>query len=350
MLELPSKASNPPRSLSHSHSHSLSTDLKASVSLMAEPEGKPEPKEVEENPEPPLIYKTWILKVSIHCEACKRKVKRVLKDVEGVYETDIDLKQQKVVVKGNVESETLIKKLLKTGKHAELWPEKGKSKGKSKKKEKNSDSESSDESSGHEDEKEKVKFEVQDPTKNGDPAGKIIGGSGDSQAKQPGTAPAGDGQTSGGGGKKKKKKKKKKSGGGGGGNASVEAPGGHPANGVPPAGADPGHLEPGPQPAPGPLPIIANESPPRHFVTQYAPHYIAHPVYSVRYSTAYATCSQPQRESYYATPQQYSYAYVHPGVRPQLDSPPSDFEPYSSHPSDSLEIFSDENPNGCSIV
>lgn len=89
---------------------------------MAEPEAKPEPKEVEEIAEPPLIYKvvsisatlfcksithpffnlslygfsvddsvifsflfhqTWILKVSIHCEACKRKVKRVLKDVEG---------------------------------------------------------------------------------------------------------------------------------------------------------------------------------------------------------------------------------------------------------------------------
>lgn len=350
MLELPSKASNPPQSLSHSHSHSLSrTDLKASVPLMAESVAKPEPKEVEENPEPPLIYKTWILKVSIHCEACKRKVKRVLKDVEGVYETDIDLKQQKVVVKGNVESETLIKKLLKTGKHAELWPEKGKSKGKSKKKEKHSDSESSDESSGHEDEKEKVKFEVQDPTKNGDAAGKIINGDGGGQAKQPGNPPAGDGQTSGGGGKKKKKKKKKKSGGVGG-NAGGEAPGDPPANGVPPSGPVSGHSEPGPQSAPGPHPIIANESPPRHFVTQYPAHYLPHPVYSVRYSTAYATCSQPQRESYYATPQQYSYAYVHPGVRPELDPPPSDFEPYSSQPSDSLEIFSDENPNGCSIV
>lgn len=254
-----------------------------------------------------------------------------------------------MVVKGNVESETLIKKLLKTGKHAELWPEKGKSKGKSKKKEKHSDSESSDESSGHEDEKEKVKFEVQDPTKNGDAAGKIINGDGGGQAKQPGNPPAGDGQTSGGGGKKKKKKKKKKSGGVGG-NAGGEAPGDPPANGVPPSGPVSGHSEPGPQSAPGPHPIIANESPPRHFVTQYPAHYLPHPVYSVRYSTAYATCSQPQRESYYATPQQYSYAYVHPGVRPELDPPPSDFEPYSSQPSDSLEIFSDENPNGCSIV
>ncbi|XP_022150753.1 heavy metal-associated isoprenylated plant protein 36-like [Momordica charantia] len=226
---------------------------------MAEPEAKPEPKEVEEIAEPPLIYKTWILKVSIHCEACKRKVKRVLKDVEGVYETDIDLKQQKVVVKGNVESETLIKKLLKTGKHAELWPEKsdskGKKKGKSKKKEKQSDSESS----GNEDEKEKVKFEVQvtDPTKNGEAAGKINDDGG--QAKQPETSTTGGGQTSGGGKKKK-------------------------------------------------------------------------------------------NESHYATPQQYSYAYVHPGVQTEFDPPPSDYEPYLSQPSGSLEIFSDENPNGCSVV
>ncbi|XP_023537434.1 heavy metal-associated isoprenylated plant protein 36 [Cucurbita pepo subsp. pepo] len=322
---------------------------------MAEPEAKPELKEIEEHAEPPLVYKTWILKVSIHCEACKRKVKRVLKDVEGVYETDIDWRQQKVVVKGNVESETLIKKLLKTGKHAELWPEnsdsKGKKKGKSKKKEKQSDSESSDESSGHEDEKEKVKLEVQDPTKIGDTAGKITDDGSGGQAKQPGSAPVGDGQTSGSGGKKKKKKKKKKSsGGGGGGNAGGEAPGDASAIGAPPPGPTPGLPEPGPQPLTGPLPILANESSPRHFVTQYAPHSFTHPLYSVRYSTAYATCSQPQPESYYATPQQYSYAHVHPGVRHEFDIPPSDYEPYSSQPSDSLEIFSDENPNGCSIV
>lgn len=51
MLELPSKASNPPQSLSRTE------QLKPSVPLMAEQEPKPEPKEVEENLEPPLIYK-----------------------------------------------------------------------------------------------------------------------------------------------------------------------------------------------------------------------------------------------------------------------------------------------------
>ncbi|XP_057475725.1 heavy metal-associated isoprenylated plant protein 36-like [Actinidia eriantha] len=70
----------------------------------------------------PLNYQTWVLKVSIHCEGCKRKVKKVLQSIDGVYTTTIDLQQHKVTVTGNVEAETLIKKLIKAGKHAEVWP------------------------------------------------------------------------------------------------------------------------------------------------------------------------------------------------------------------------------------
>ncbi|CAI9102143.1 OLC1v1000364C2 [Oldenlandia corymbosa var. corymbosa] len=65
----------------------------------------------------------WILKVSIHCEGCKRKVKKLLHQVEGVYDSEIDTKQQKVTVIGNVDANTLLRKLNKAGKHAELWPE-----------------------------------------------------------------------------------------------------------------------------------------------------------------------------------------------------------------------------------
>ncbi|KAJ0980674.1 hypothetical protein J5N97_008929 [Dioscorea zingiberensis] len=71
----------------------------------------------------PLKYQTWVLKVSIHCEGCKRTVKKTLQNIDGVYKTTIDSQQHKVTVTGNVSAETLIKKLLKTGKHAELWPE-----------------------------------------------------------------------------------------------------------------------------------------------------------------------------------------------------------------------------------
>ncbi|KAL2941012.1 Heavy metal-associated isoprenylated plant protein 36 [Bienertia sinuspersici] len=45
----------------------------------------------QENSEP-LKYKTWVLKVSIHCEGCKRKVKRILHSIEGVYTIDVDAK------------------------------------------------------------------------------------------------------------------------------------------------------------------------------------------------------------------------------------------------------------------
>ncbi|KAK1316781.1 hypothetical protein QJS10_CPA05g00452 [Acorus calamus] len=71
----------------------------------------------------PLKYQTWVFKVPIHCEGCKRKVKKILHSIDGVYTTAIDSQLQKVTVTGNVDADTLMKKLNKSGKHAELWPE-----------------------------------------------------------------------------------------------------------------------------------------------------------------------------------------------------------------------------------
>ncbi|KAE8665469.1 hypothetical protein F3Y22_tig00112614pilonHSYRG00105 [Hibiscus syriacus] len=42
---------------------------------------------------------------------------------DGVYETKIDSQQHKVTVISSVDAETLIKRLTKSGKHVELWPE-----------------------------------------------------------------------------------------------------------------------------------------------------------------------------------------------------------------------------------
>ncbi|KAL4025033.1 hypothetical protein IC575_013407 [Cucumis melo] len=78
----------------------------------------------EAAPSQPLRAQVWVLKVSIHCEGCKRKVKKVLQSIDGVYTTIIDSDQQKVTVTGNVSLETLTKRLGKAGKHAEIWPEK----------------------------------------------------------------------------------------------------------------------------------------------------------------------------------------------------------------------------------
>ncbi|XP_019150089.1 PREDICTED: heavy metal-associated isoprenylated plant protein 32-like isoform X2 [Ipomoea nil] len=68
-----------------------------------------------------LKIQTCVLKVNIHCEGCKNKVKKILQRIEGVYTINIDSEWGKVTVSGNVDSATLIKKLMKKGKHAELW-------------------------------------------------------------------------------------------------------------------------------------------------------------------------------------------------------------------------------------
>ncbi|XP_010922573.1 heavy metal-associated isoprenylated plant protein 37 [Elaeis guineensis] len=71
-----------------------------------------------------LKIQTFILKVHIHCDGCKQEVKKLLQRIEGVYTVSIDAEQQKVTVSGNVDSKTLIKKLARSGKYAELWTQK----------------------------------------------------------------------------------------------------------------------------------------------------------------------------------------------------------------------------------
>ncbi|XP_073025466.1 heavy metal-associated isoprenylated plant protein 33-like [Primulina eburnea] len=68
-----------------------------------------------------LKIQTCVLKVNIHCDGCKHKVKKILQKIDGVYTTNIDSEQGKVTVSGNVDPATLIKKLTKNGKHAEIW-------------------------------------------------------------------------------------------------------------------------------------------------------------------------------------------------------------------------------------
>ncbi|KAE8010237.1 hypothetical protein FH972_006623 [Carpinus fangiana] len=371
---------------------------------MAATEGKAAakdaPKEVVEETLAPLRGKTWVLKVSIHCEGCKRKVKKVLLDIEGVYKVDVDLRQQKAVVIGNVEAETLIKRLLKTGKHAELWPEKADSKekkrSKGKKKEKQIEQESSEESN-HADDKEKgtVKVEVQDPAKNGGGGchSNVIseGGKTGGQAKEPkpevkqnvtvaagsqspvpeqkgagdgengneksgsGGGGGGGGGASGSGGKKKKKKGQK---------ATVNTDdSGHPGAAPPPGSGSPnhghgqhghgyGHDHQGPLMTQ--IPAADNHShTPQHvyhhqYPPQYQPHYDAQPVYATSYSRAHPFSSHV---THYSSPPPYLHTYVqHPVHDTEPEHPPSEYY-YDSHPpASSFELFSDENPNGCSVM
>ncbi|XP_023872935.1 heavy metal-associated isoprenylated plant protein 7 isoform X1 [Quercus suber] len=59
-------------------------------------EKKEEEKKEEKKEEPPEI----VLKVDMHCEACARKMAKALKGFEGVEEVTTDSKTSKVVVKG----------------------------------------------------------------------------------------------------------------------------------------------------------------------------------------------------------------------------------------------------------
>ncbi|KAF5941470.1 hypothetical protein HYC85_019112 [Camellia sinensis] len=153
----------------------------------------------EEPPSEPLTYETWVLKVPIHCEGCKRKVKKVLQSIDGVYTTTIDSQQQKVTVTGNVKAETLIKKLIKTGKHAEIWPEKVAGKEKNSGKSENGKGPNGSENSSVE--------KTENPTQNAKNSGGGDGG-GPAGEKSPAKENNGAVESSGGGhgGKKKKKK------------------------------------------------------------------------------------------------------------------------------------------------
>ncbi|KAJ9554134.1 hypothetical protein OSB04_018179 [Centaurea solstitialis] len=71
-----------------------------------------------------LKIQTCILRVNLHCDGCKHKVKKLLQKIDGVYQVHIDAEQQKVTVCGSVDSATLIKKLVRAGKHADLWSNK----------------------------------------------------------------------------------------------------------------------------------------------------------------------------------------------------------------------------------
>ncbi|KAL6281864.1 hypothetical protein ACE6H2_012793 [Prunus campanulata] len=77
-----------------------------------------EKKEEKKEEEPPEI----LLKVDMHCEACARKVARALKGFEGVEDVTTDSKASKVVVKGKAADPIKVCERLqkKSGKKVEL--------------------------------------------------------------------------------------------------------------------------------------------------------------------------------------------------------------------------------------
>ncbi|CAN4108793.1 unnamed protein product [Withania somnifera] len=330
----------------------------------------------QDDPPQLLNYRTWVLKVSIHCEGCKRKVKKILQQVPAVHAIDIDLKQQKATVTGNVEAEALLRKLHKSGKHAELVPQPSDPKGKKPAKIKNKEKEiypqskeaaastSQPYSTTHKDVKSVAKpkepsLKIQDSSvekaktstvsaKQEEETHTVARESTDetvkeskSEGKKPETGkqqiPAeknsddnasasgekSGGEASGGTGKKKKKK---------GQNSKVT-----PSSIVGPTGPEFENHNMGPQ-----VSAPTNDIPPRQLA--YPQFYAPPPAYVVSYNTAQPTSNY--MASYYAPAPPTLYAYTYSG--PLTEPPPSDT--YPRQPLDSFEMFSDENANGCFIM
>ncbi|KAK8972589.1 hypothetical protein V6N11_082519 [Hibiscus sabdariffa] len=265
-----------------------------------------------------VLDKTCVLKVFIHCEGCKKKVKKVLQAIDGVYETTVDSKQHKVTVTGSVDEALLIKKLSKSGKYVEPWPEKVEKKDEKAGKSKNNAEQAGDD---HDQKKnksaEKPKLagdgKGQPPGSNQPPAGDQMGGC---ESEEPDTTSESGG---GNGGKKKKKKGQK------GGNTG-------PIGDAPPGENQSATALPVPDHAP-PMESI-NRSPPTQVMYPYGP-----PLFGVSYSTSY-----PSSGSYYYAPRRYSNAY---GPPPPPPSDPIDkFYEYDDHDYHDY----DDGETGCSIM
>ncbi|XP_073127975.1 heavy metal-associated isoprenylated plant protein 35 [Henckelia pumila] len=263
---------------------------------------------------PPLQYQTWVLKVSIHCQGCKRKVKKVLQSIEGVYTTSIDSQQQKVTVIGNIDPQTLVKKLIKTGRPAEIWPEKPaegieKKPGNDSKSNENSEDEEENTADGN------IQVKVTSPRFSGGNGGAATVRFAGVDTVILDNRPTGGGGGAPSGGKKKKKKRKKS-----GGNA------GPPSNSAP-AGTGSDISKMGPTQSIDP----ANTNHPSQNVIQVPPQH----AYVVCYNATHHTASSAP--AYYTPSSPYTCAsYAHQELQ--------------STPLDSFEILSDENPNACHIV
>ncbi|TKY54145.1 Heavy metal-associated isoprenylated plant protein 26 [Spatholobus suberectus] len=279
-------------------------------------------------PSEPLKYQTWFLKVSIHCEGCRRKVKKVLQSIDGVFTTTVDPQQQKVTVTGSVGVETLIRKLVKAGKHAEIWPEnlaagKGKNSGKEKKQKKNEQGEpesaedhSAPNAEPNTNSSQKKRIEKGAEKRNGVTKSS---GAGESEAPEPENK---GGQGEGGSGKKKKKKGQS---GGCGESAASSGAGARSGSDFQCSGQVVGQMY---------------LSPTRQQSYPYPATYCYPPLVYLPTHNRLCPMGTMGGPSYYVSPLPYTCAGLDHDPYHRLQSTP--FVPF--------EIFSDENANGCSIM
>ncbi|KEH40541.1 putative heavy metal-associated domain, HMA [Medicago truncatula] len=62
------------------------------------------------------------IKVKMDCDGCERRVRNSVAYMKGVKQVEVNRKQSKVTVSGNVDRNRVLKKIQNTGKRAEFWP------------------------------------------------------------------------------------------------------------------------------------------------------------------------------------------------------------------------------------
>ncbi|XP_071706857.1 heavy metal-associated isoprenylated plant protein 21-like [Rutidosis leptorrhynchoides] len=62
------------------------------------------------------------IKVKMDCDGCERRVKNSVKYMKGVKTVEVNRKQSKVTVSGNIDPNKVLKNVKSTGKRAEFWP------------------------------------------------------------------------------------------------------------------------------------------------------------------------------------------------------------------------------------
>ncbi|MCO5603222.1 hypothetical protein L7F22_057369 [Adiantum nelumboides] len=76
-----------------------------------------------DSPKPLPKLETINLKVFIHCAGCRRKIRRIIRIVDGVEDVVVDSPTGKVTVTGtNLDLKIIQQRLQKYGKQAEVWP------------------------------------------------------------------------------------------------------------------------------------------------------------------------------------------------------------------------------------
>uniref|UniRef100_A0A804QG85 HMA domain-containing protein n=1 Tax=Zea mays TaxID=4577 RepID=A0A804QG85_MAIZE len=302
----------------------------------------------------PLQYTTTALRVSIHCEGCRKKVKKVLHSIEGVYKVTVDAAQHKVTVTGSVEAAALVRRLHKA---APAAPGEGGAK------------EAADTKAAEADAKEKKPAKDKGSGKNAgtgeaadakpgkdvasSDAAEVIAGPKEAEkasSPEPVAAKpdAAEEPKDGGEGGRKKGKKSKKNKPKDGGEGDVPAPAATPA--APPEKKAPQQPSAVPAPAPGPeRPHGGGGAFPCYAAQPVLSYNVAHPSSSVSYCAPTAAVPMPP-----PPPQMVSYWYPpYPAMVPVpaefVYGPPGGVRSFPPHESYN-NMFNEDNANSCSLM